>query len=147
MTVNKCHVHNTSGISNCFIPQENSEGKKLMQFKANFPGIFAVSFVPFLHVNFQSYFAYINNLCNWYGTDTEKKQTTRLIINQSLRNPLHYLLIHHSRKCSKRSWFESVFVRSVLKHVTWCYQNTDGWGIKVCQHAVYLITASLGLVW
>lgn len=70
MTVNKCHVHSTSGISNCFIPQENSEGKKLMQFKANFPGIFAVSFVPFLHMNFQSYFAYIT-VC---ATDTEPIQ-------------------------------------------------------------------------
>lgn len=67
VTVNRCHVHSTSDVSNCSIPRENSPGKKLIQFKADFPGIFAVSFVAFLCMNFQMYFAYVS-VCT---TDTE----------------------------------------------------------------------------
>lgn len=66
------------------------------------------------------------SLCEWYRTDTEKKCTTRLIINQSLRNPLHYFLIHHSRKCTKRCRCEQAFFGSVLEQGTWWYHSTDG---------------------
>lgn len=56
MPLNRCHVPSAPDISDCPSPQENSGGKKLTQAVQGFLGIFAVGFVAFLHMNFQSYY-------------------------------------------------------------------------------------------